>query len=218
MSNIESEFSPRYTRSENGGSLYTLNSEGDGYVAFTKFGEFGCQLTEQGGLIAEFPEHGFTFYYDDEGKIELAVLDVSMYLASMDSETLLSMPNGGINIYGMVEYLTKNNLSICAYMDIKNSSMEMDLIDENGKSKMFGEYDNANYIKGLRGDIEIGGNKVTFEFADYDGDLMMSLGEANDKRGKLVGVMFSSFVDFEMAFFGDDPKRFQYLASNIVLQ
>lgn len=209
---------PDFLGPDNGGDLTSFTEDGEGYVAYTKYGEFSCELTDQGGLLAEFPENGLTFYYSDEGNLELAVLDLGDYLSGLNAAEVNKLPNGGENIYGIVKYLEDNGLAMCVFLGFKKKDLEVVLFDDNGESTTVEKVENADFRKGLSGVAGVGGFEVAFEFTDYGDDVLMAVGETDGKDTKLNGVEFSNFVDFEDDLFGNDPKRFSRLASKIILQ
>ena len=209
---------PKIVGPDNGGSISVPTEEGDGFVTFTRYGEMVCEITDQGGLIVEFPEHGMTMYYNDEGDLEMSAMDVGMFLSGLEVNQVKKLPNKGENIYGMVQYLAEKRLSMVAYMTIKSGDFEVALINENGEAETVSEQFGVDFSTGLTGNLGISTFKLPFEFTDYGDDVLMSLGESDQKNEELVGVEFSHHVDFEDAIFGEDPKRFHALASQIILQ
>lgn len=192
-------------------------TEGDGYVSYTKCGEFACKLSDQGDLMAFFPDHGLSFLYDNDGKLVAAIINVGYYLAGLSMEEVAEYPGGGADIIGLVKLLKENEKGIYFEVNMESGSLELLFVDKDGKGESIEKIDRADFYSGVDGVLNYGGCRVCFEFKDYGDDFLIALGETDGIGSKLSSMEISHEVEFEDAFFGTDPQRFNRLAGKIIL-
>lgn len=202
----------------NGGSLYGISNEGEGVIAYTKFGEFSCELTEQADLIATFPEHGLIYIYSQEGDLEVASVEVSAFLSSMDYQEVISMSNQGADILSLVQHMRENKLAMFVNVDLVESNFWVVVLGPDGEQQIVKDLKNVNLTKSIGGDIGIKENSVAFQVTVNNGeDLVVAFGERRGKKYSLRAIESSLFVDFEDDLFGDDARRLNRLANKIIM-
>jgi len=200
-----------------GGRAHGRSTEGDFEVAFTSFGEFAFMLTEQGDLVAEFPERGLTYVYAQEGSLLLASVDIGLYMANMSSDEVLQMPNEGKNVVGLLRNLLDNGLQMYMTFSMISDSVSVMIVDENGEELQSRADEEVGMGNGAGGNVGINGNQVAFEVIKSGDGFMFALGERDADEMGLAAIEVSMQVNFEDEVLGDDPKRFQRLMKKIVL-
>lgn len=218
---MSEEFSPipDWYGPDNGGGLFSEQDDFDGVVAYTKYGELVCERDAMGGMVAEFPEHGLTFFYKEGGDLEKVWLDLGDYLAGLGAEAVLDMPNNGTNIYEIVKYLYEQKIIMYLNLEIDKGTLELVVVNCDGEAEVKGEIDTANLKRGgIIGTLDVGESQLTYEFTDYGDNMLVAVGETSEEATKLAGMEFSSFVDFVKDYNSNDPQRFNRLAEKIILQ
>jgi len=201
-----------------GDTLYGYSEGWDGEVAFTRFGEFGVEISEMGELIATFPDQGLMYIYEQEGPILMALVDVGKYLGSLPIDKVATMPNGGFSVIGLLEHLRAEKLAMMLTITFGElNRFNVVVMDENGEQQVAKDVDGVDFTKGITGDLGIKEHSISFEVTRYGDDLFMAFGERKGKKASMVSVESSLFVDFEDDVFGEDHGRLQKLARKIIL-
>lgn len=218
MHKLEDDFKPYQTRTENGGSLHGDSYDMQSLICLTRFGEVGFSMSDEGDLVADFAELGLLFRYNDEGELVMTMLDIGSYIANLGAHEVREMPHGGSQLLSALKFLQDENMDALVLIHHQEKSLEITLVNTEGKTSIIDEHVNLNYSAGVRGDIAIGESKVVFEFLDMNEDFSVSLGEGNDKKVRMVGLEFSKEIDFEDEIFGQKASRLQHLAEKIIVQ
>jgi len=209
---------PKFSGIDDGGHLYGNPEGDDGEVAYTNMGEFGVSISENGELMAMYPEQGLTYVYEQEGPLLLALVDVGRYLSSLPYEQVLKMPNNGDSVIGLVEHLRQERLVMLISIHFgEDNRFSVVVLNEKGEQQVAKDEEDVDFSQGVSGDLGIKENTVAFEIQRYGDDLMIALGERKNNNVDMVGVESSLFVDFEEDVFGLDKKRLQKLSSKIIL-
>lgn len=209
---FEYNLNPFLHEPDDGGHLFGVtedeDGDSDGYCAYTSHGEFACKFPDYGGMLAIFPERGLLFHYNDEGDLDVARLDLTVYLYEMvygkNKDILAKLPNKGKNIATLVNYLVKNDVLISATLDMEEKTF-VTMQTENGKEPItLAEVNGVDYRRGIVGKLDFGDEfSLAIEFIDYGDDIFMGVGEyVGKKKNTLIGVEFSHHVEFEDEIFG----------------
>ena len=200
-----------------GGSLYGRPFERDGIVTLTKFGEFVCEISPQGELVADFPDSGLICVYDDDGELNMVSIDLEGYLSSFSEEELRNMPNLGRDISRMAEWLGETETSIVLSVDVKGGIVELTNFSADGEEFSNVKSRKFNLSKGLDGDAKIGEITLPFRVERNGDELMLGMGESLNGDSVLDVIVISTYVDFIDDVLAGGPRDIQKLAEKIML-
>jgi len=221
MSNKENWFAnlPARFIPDAGGSLFGKARIDDGLIlADTDFGEMGVDITDQGDLMAIFPELGLMLGYSQEGDIRMAIVDIGMYLSRLPIDLVEAMPNGGRDVMALVKKLYDEKLSMMLRLVLgEDEQLRLVVLEEDGSEAFGRDSDMVNFGRGMGGDVGLEENHmVSFGIIRSGDDLRISFGEGRN-RDTYAGIDVSLWVDFENNIFGNDPRRLRKLANKIIL-
>lgn len=194
-----------------GGNLHanTYNKEGyqDGFAAFTSLGEFACRFPDFGGMLAQFPERGLIFHYDDEGVLDMVSLSITSYLFDLvngkQKDKLSSMANEGRDLSVIADFLMENQILIAVNLDLKGRNFSATQVEEGVDEITLAEVENADFRRGLVGELDLGeGLMLKIQILDYGDDLFLGLGEVGTGKNKYIGVEVSHKVGYEEQILG----------------
>jgi len=201
----------------NGGSAFGYTWRGDGLVDCTKYGEFACALSDEGDLVASFPEQGMVMIYSQEGHLILASVDIGGYLSGFDDADFLKMPNQGEDILGLITFLAAERLQMFMAVSLRDKNFKVIIANEEGEMKILSNLEGVDFSKNLVGEAGIRDQVVAFQVSTNHGeDLAIAFGERKGSSLNMIGVEISTYVDYEDNLFGDDLRRLRKLAKKII--
>ena len=215
---FSSDFNPYFKIDQySGGSAFGVPYERNGVVTLTKFGEFVCEISPQGELVADFPHSGLVCTYDVKGKLDMVSIDLERYLRSISSDKLNGMPNKGGDITQMTNWLRTNETSIVLSVDVKQGIVELTNFSADGEEFSNVKSEKMDLCLGLDGDAKIGDITLPFKVEQNGDELTMGIGETLGNRSVLEMVAISTYVDFINHIIAGGPKDFQKVAEKIML-
>ncbi len=204
-----------------GGALVAPGIDGEGLVAFTKYGEFGLDVLEK-GIMASFPETGVIFHYGNDHSLKLVSINVSRYINNLTADQVARMPKGGEDLMLFFEWLREMDFSAYVTANLEEHMVKV-MMQRGDRLEQVNMDQGINFHNGYLGLLKFGEMKIMVEMRDIGDSFVLGLGEVGEAdvegRGRYgtVNVEASLYVDFDKYIDGTSDFSLNQLAREVLI-